>query len=280
VRVAAVEGRLALVGNGQAVDVAEASGGRFDADPQAVYDRWEEFREWAGGGAGEGGTARPLDGLALTAPVPRPRQVFAIGVNYADHAAETAMDLPEIPLTFTKFPSCLTGPDATVALPSDKVDWEVEMVVVLGAAASAVEEAKGWDHVAGVTVGQDLSERRVPFLGGGSPQFSLGKSYPGFGPIGPVVTTPDELPDRDDLELGCRLNGERVQFGRTRQLIYTVPSLIHRLSAVVTLYPGDLIFTGTPAGVGFARDPQVFLKPGDVLESWVEGVGTLTTRLG
>jgi 2-keto-4-pentenoate hydratase/2-oxohepta-3-ene-1,7-dioic acid hydratase in catechol pathway len=205
--------------------------------------------------------------------------VFAIGVNYADHAAETAMDLPEIPLTFTKFPSCLTGPDATVTLPSDRVDWEVEMVVVLGTAARAVEEAKGWDHVAGLTVGQDLSERRVQFLGGGSPQFSLGKSYPGFGPIGPLVTTPDELPDRDDLELGCRLNGERVQFSRTRQLIYTVPSLIHRLSAVVTLYPGDLIFTGTPAGVGFARDPQVFLRPGDVLESWVEGVGTLTTRL-
>jgi 2,4-didehydro-3-deoxy-L-rhamnonate hydrolase len=277
VRVAAVEDRLALVVNGQAVDVAEASGGRFDADPQAVYDRWEEFRGWAATAPAAAG--RPLDGLALTAPVPRPRQVFAIGVNYADHAAETAMDLPEIPLTFTKFPSCLTGPDATVALPSDRVDWEVEMVVVIGAAARAVEEAKGWDQVAGVTVGQDLSERRVQFLGGASPQFSLGKSYPGFGPIGPVVTTPDELPDRDDLELGCRLNGERVQFGRTRQLIYSVPSLVHRLSAVVTLYPGDLIFTGTPAGVGFARDPQVFLKPGDVLESWVEGVGTLVTKL-
>jgi 2,4-didehydro-3-deoxy-L-rhamnonate hydrolase len=266
--------------NGQAVDVAGASGGRFGPDPQAVYDRWAEFREWAAGAPADGG--RPLAGLALTAPVPRPRQVFAIGVNYADHAAETAMDLPEIPLTFTKFPSCLTGPDATVPLPSDRVDWEVEMVVVIGGAAEgarAVAEAAGWDHVAGVTVGQDLSERRVQFLGGGSPQFSLGKSYPGFGPIGPVVTTPDELPDRDDLELGCRLNGEQVQLGRTRQLIYPVPALVHRLSAVVTLYPGDLIFTGTPAGVGFARDPQVFLRPGDVLESWVEGVGTLTTHL-
>ena len=148
------------------------------------------------------------------APVPRPRQVFAIGLNYAAHAAEAGVESPTFPPTFTKFPTCLTGPDATVELPSEFVDWEVELVVVIGRLAHEVAEGNGWSHVAGLTVGQDLSERIVQTRPP-APQFSLGKSFPGFGPIGPWVVTPDELDNPDDLALGCTVNGEEVQKSRT-----------------------------------------------------------------
>lgn len=181
-----------------------------------------------------------------------------------------------MPATFTKFPSCLTGPRASVALPTDTVDWEVELVVVIGSAAHRVEEPDGWAHVAGLTVGQDLSERTLQFEAGG--QFSLGKSHRGFGPTGPWVVTPDELDDPDDLRLGCSVDGEVVQDGRTGDMVFSAPRLVAELSAVVTLLPGDLIFTGTPEGVGIGRQPPRFLQPGQVLESWVDGIGTMRTQ--
>jgi 2-keto-4-pentenoate hydratase/2-oxohepta-3-ene-1,7-dioic acid hydratase in catechol pathway len=204
--------------------------------------------------------------------------VFAIGMNYTDHATETGLGVPSAPNTFTKFPTCITGPRAEVVLPPGDVDWEVELVVVLGRTARQVPARRAWDFVAGVCVGQDLSERRQQ-LAPPSPQFSLGKSHPGFGPTGPFLVTPDELADPDDLELGCSLNGEVVQHGRTRDMLFPVPELIARLSAVVTMLPGDLIFTGTPAGVGLGRTPPRFLSPGDVLVSHISQVGEITTRL-
>jgi 2-keto-4-pentenoate hydratase/2-oxohepta-3-ene-1,7-dioic acid hydratase in catechol pathway len=203
--------------------------------------------------------------------------VFGIGLNYRSHAEETGAELPAIPATFTKFPTALTGPFAEVALPSDEVDWEVELVVVIGRRAEHVAEADGWDVVAGLTVGQDLSERTVQYAAG--LQFSLGKSYRGFAPTGPWLVTPDEVADRDDLALGCSIDGETVQQGRTSDLVFPVPRLVAELSAVVALLPGDLIFTGTPSGVGAARDPQRFLRPGEVLESWIDGIGAMRTRL-
>jgi 2-keto-4-pentenoate hydratase/2-oxohepta-3-ene-1,7-dioic acid hydratase in catechol pathway len=210
--------------------------------------------------------------------VPRPRQVFAIGMNYRDHADETGLGVPASPSTFTKFPTCITGPSAQVPLPPGDVDWEVELVVVLGRTARNVSASRAWDHVAGVCVGQDLSERKLQLIPP-SPQFSLGKSHPGFGPTGPYLVTPDELGDPDDLALDCTLNGEQVQQGRTRDMLFPVPELIARLSAVVTMLPGDLIFTGTPAGVGLGRTPPRFLAPGDVLVSSIDQVGEITTRL-
>ena len=209
--------------------------------------------------------------------MPRPRQVFAIGINYAGHAAEAGLERPEFPPTFTKFPTCLTGPYATVELPSEFVDWEVELVLVVGRHAYEVAEGDGWSHIAGVTVGQDLSERIVQTRPP-APQFSLGKSFPGFGPTGPWVVTPDELADPDDLELGCTVNGEEVQKSRTSDLIFGADALIHLLSSVTPLLPGDLIFTGTPAGVGATRTPPRFLSPGDELVSTIAGVGTIRTR--
>jgi 2,4-diketo-3-deoxy-L-fuconate hydrolase len=274
-RVANYAGRAALIVPEGYVDIERASDGRFSSNPQALYERWDQLVEWAASWTGE---AAPLDPSQLQIPVPRPTQVFAIGLNYAAHAAEGGQPSPEFPPTFTKFPTCLTGPDATVELPSDDVDWEVELVAVIGRRAVRVAESDGWSYVAGLTIGQDLSERvvqRRPPV----PQFSLGKSFPGFGPIGPWVVTPDELPDRDDLAIACSINGEEMQNSRTSDLIFSVPALVNRLSSICTLLPGDLVFTGTPSGVGFARTPPRFLAPGDEVRSTIEGIGELRTYL-
>ncbi|MER6572778.1 fumarylacetoacetate hydrolase family protein [Streptomyces sp. NPDC001093] len=275
-RTANLHGRLALIFDDRAVDVEEASGGRFAADPQAVFERWDEFRDWAADVSPAGG--RPVDQAAFGAPVPRPRQVFAIGLNYADHVAESNLRTPEEPAVFTKFVTSLTGPYDPVALPSPVVDWEVELVAVIGRRAEQVRAEDAWSHVAGLTVGQDLSERHVQ-LRGPAPQFSLGKSFPGFGPLGPVLVTPDELEDPDDVGIGCAVDGETMQHSRTSQMIFPVSELIARLSAVCPLLPGDLVFTGTPAGVGGAREPRRFLAPGQELHSWIDGIGALHNRM-
>jgi 2-keto-4-pentenoate hydratase/2-oxohepta-3-ene-1,7-dioic acid hydratase in catechol pathway len=203
--------------------------------------------------------------------------VFAIGLNYAEHAAEAGYPPDSMPVTFTKFPSSIVGPDAVVELPEGNVDWEVELVVVIGREAHRVDRERAWDHVAGLTIGQDLSER-VTQLQGSVPQFSLGKSFPGFGPTGPWLVTPDELTDRDDLAISCTLSGEGMQASRTSMMLYDVPELLVRLSAVCPLLPGDIIFSGTPSGIGNRRTPPRFIGPADVLVSEIEGIGTLTTR--
>jgi len=269
-------GRLAVrTGHGALTDAAVASQGRFGPDPQGAFDDWPAFRAWAGSLADEHSAAALVGSEVLGPPVPRPAQVFAIGLNYRAHAQESRLAVPDAPPTFTKFPTCLTGPHDSVVLPADTVDWEVELVVAIGTRAEHVAPDDAWSHVAGVMVGQDLSERRLQ-TAGPAPQFSLGKSFPGFGPTGPALVTIDELTDPDDLELGCQLeDGEILQNSRTSDMVFPVPELIARLSAVCPLLPGDLIFTGTPSGVGAGRDPRVFLKPGDVLLSWIEGVGRL-----
>src|SRR4051794_24110778 len=205
--VANLNDRLTLVRGDRALDVERASDGRFAGDPQAVYDDWDAFADWARNGAPA--PDEPLDARRLGPPVPRPRQVFALGLNYAMHAREAGLELPPMPLTFTKFPSCIVGPGATVGVATDRVDWEVELVAVIGRRAHRVDAADAWDHVAGLTVGQDLSARDVQMTGS-PPQFSLGKSFPGFGPTGPWLVTPDELENPDDLALGCAVNGEQM----------------------------------------------------------------------
>lgn len=261
---------------GVAVDLERASEGRFGPGLDSVYGQWEAVREWAAHAElPEGETYDPAQ---LGPPVPAPRQIFGIGLNYRDHAAEAQLDIPTELLVFTKFPSCLTGPVSQVSLPSDRVDYEVELVVVIGREALGVSEADAWDHVAGLTVGQDLSERRVQFAVK-PPQFSLGKSYPGFGPIGPAVVTADEFADRDALTIGCDLDGETMQDGTTADFIFPIADVVSRLSQIVRLLPGDLIFTGTPAGVGAVRTPRRYLAAGETLVSRIEGLGELTTHL-
>jgi 2-keto-4-pentenoate hydratase/2-oxohepta-3-ene-1,7-dioic acid hydratase in catechol pathway len=271
-QIANVGGRLSLLSGSGAVDVERASGGRFAADPQLIYDRWAEFRSWADRIAR--GVVRPVDTTGLGAPTPRPRQVFAIGLNYHDHADESGFAVPEEPVVFTKYASSITGPRGRVTLPGGSVDWEVELVVVIGAEARRVPEDRAWDYVAGLMVGQDLSEREMQHRGP-APQFGLAKSFPGFSPVGPTLVTPDELDDPDDLAVECDIDGEVVQRGRTKQMIFPVPELVARLSAVLPLLPGDLIFTGTPAGVGAGRKPPRYLRAGERLRSRIEGIGEI-----
>ncbi len=279
-RLANEDGRAVIVtsadGGLRGVDVARASNGRFGPELAAVFEDWTAFRAVADDLA-RSGPPQTLDEAALGPPSPAPRQVFGIGINYRAHAEETGAVLPAKPATFTKFPTSLTGPFATVVLPEGTVDWEIELVFVIGARAERVAAADAWDHIAGVTIGQDLSERGLQFAAGA--QFSLGKSYPGFAPTGPWLVTPDELPDPDDLGLGCSVDGETVQDARTSDLIYDVPHLVEELSLVLPLLPGDVCFTGTPSGVGVSRQPPRFLQPGQVLESWIEGIGTMRTHL-
>jgi 2-keto-4-pentenoate hydratase/2-oxohepta-3-ene-1,7-dioic acid hydratase in catechol pathway len=239
--------------------------------------RWSEFRAWAE--QAELPPGQTFAAVDLASPAPAPRQVIAIGLNYREHALESGVQAPEgLPPVFTKFPTSITGPVTEVALPSGgHTDWEVELVAVIGAEAYRVTQEAAWSHVAGLTVGQDLSER-IGQLAGPVPQFSLGKSYRGFSPLGPHLVTPDEFADPDDLELRCTLNGEQVQKGRTRDLIYSVPALVAGVSAVLPLLPGDVIFTGTPAGVGMGRDPQRWLSADDELISTIEGIGELRQR--
>ncbi len=279
-RIGNVDGRLAILtgsaSSARALDVERASTGRFGSDPQAIYQRWAEFAAWAA--TADHDAAGPYDEASLGAPAPSPSQSFGIGLNYQDHVRESGFDVPEHPSVFTKVPSCITGPYGDIVLPpGGHTDWEVELVVVIGTAARRVAEADAWSHVAGVTVGQDISER-VTQLAGKPPQFSMGKSFPRFGPTGPWLVTIDELADPDDLELGCAINGEDVQKSRTSYLIISVPQLIAKMSAVLPLLPGDIIFTGTPAGVGLGRDPQRWLAPGDELVSYIEGIGEMRHR--
>jgi 2-keto-4-pentenoate hydratase/2-oxohepta-3-ene-1,7-dioic acid hydratase in catechol pathway len=269
-KIASYDERAALIVDDTVVDVAAASAGRFGPDVMDVYEQWDDFCAWA---SGVGAGPDPVDESRLGCPVPRPRQVFGIGLNYRTHAEESGMQIPEVPATFTKFVGCLAGPFDEVGTVGETTDWEVELVAVIGRLADRVDQSAGWDHVAGLTVGQDISDRTLQFAAG--MQFSLGKSRRGYGPMGPWVVTPDELADRDDIALGCAVDGETVQDARTSDLIFDVPRLVAELSAVLPLYPGDIIFTGTPSGVGMARQPPRALAPGQVLESWIEGIGTI-----
>lgn len=269
-RLANHNGRAAIVIDDHIADVHKTSGGRYGPDLSGIYDNWSDFSEWA---ATVTNTTAPLDEAALGNPVPQPRQVFGIGLNYKSHAEESGMEIPSVPAAFTKFPASLSGPFDAVEIVGPAVDWEAELVVVIGTRADRVAEADGWHHVAGLTVGQDISDRVLQFEAGS--QFSLGKSRRGYGPIGPWLVTPDELDNPDDLAVGCSVNGTTKQSARTGDLIFSVASLIAELSAILPLLPGDVIFTGTPSGIGATRQPAEFLAEGDVLETWVEGIGTI-----
>jgi len=270
-RLANANGRASLVRGDRLVDLEGRSDGKFSADPMAAIAHWEELTQWAAGIDPADGD-EPLDESLFGPCVPRPQKIFGIGLNYRDHAAEAGLELPKQPMVFTKFPSCLVGPRAPVRLTSDRVDWEVELVVVMGRGGLGISENEALDFVAGFCVGQDISDRRMQFADK-PPQFSLGKSADSFGPIGPALVALDAFENPDDLALTCDVAGERMQDGRTRDMVFAVSELIAFLSRTCTLAPGDLIFTGTPAGVGSAR--QRYLAPGEEIRSHIESIGTL-----
>ena len=269
-RLGNVDGRAAIVLGDRVADVATVSAGRFGPDPMSLYRDWDSFVAFAHTVTT---TTGPLVHSELGNPVPFPAQVFAIGLNYRSHAEESGMAIPEVPAVFTKFPASLAGPYDTVEVAGHAIDWEAELVAVIARTADRIAEADAWSYVAGLAVGQDISDRHLQFAAGA--QFSLGKSRRGYGPVGPWLVTVDEFDDPDDLAVGCSVNGEKMQDARTSDLIFTVPRLVAELSAVLPLRAGDVVFTGTPAGIGTVRQPPVFLKPGDVLETWVEQIGSI-----
>ena len=276
VRLANADGRAVLVLGDRIADVEQASNKRFSADPMAALAHWDDLASWAAG-VGAGAATGALDETRLGPPTPRPSKIFAIGLNYKSHAEEAKLPLPKQPMVFTKFQNCLVGPRADVKLSSDYVDWEVELVVVIGRACRNVGEAKALEYVAGYTVGQDISDRKLQFSDQ-PPQFSMGKSVDTFGPIGPVIVSLDGVRDPNDLELTCDVGGERMQTARTTDMVFGVAPLIAYLSKYCTLAPGDIIFTGTPDGVGSGQQPRRYLKPGEEIVSTIESIGTLRNR--
>lgn len=216
----------------------------------------------------------------LLAPIPDPGKVICIGLNYRDHAAESNMPIPKEPVCFSKFSQAVIGPEAHIVLPkvATQVDYEAELVVVIGRRGKHIPKSEALSYVAGYMNGNDVSARdwQVGRPGG---QWLLGKTPDTFAPTGPYLVTADEIPNPNDLAIALRLGGETMQESSTREFIFTVEEIIAHLSQLITLEPGDLIFTGTPPGVGMARRPPVWLKPGDVCEVEIEGLGVLENRV-
>ncbi len=212
----------------------------------------------------------------LLAPVPDPRKIICIGLNYRDHAAETNSPIPPEPILFSKYPTTLIGHLGSIILPrvSQEVDYEAELVIVIGRGGKHIAREQAREHVGGYTIGHDVSARDWQ-LNKPAKQWMAGKTFDTFAPTGPELVTPDEVPDPHNLGIRLRLNGQTMQDSSTRQLIFGVDELIAYLSQIVTLEPGDLIFTGTPPGVGMARKPPVWLKAGDVVEVEIDHLGVL-----
>jgi 2,4-diketo-3-deoxy-L-fuconate hydrolase len=271
-----LDGRAQLVREGRMIDVGARSAGRFGSDPRAVLGDFARFCDWARGEQAREGDPQ-VDAAALGPAVPDPTQLFAIGLNYRAHAAEAGLPVPTEPMVFTKFASCLLGPRGQIRLTSDTVDWEVELVVVIGQGGARISEARALEAVAGYAVGQDISDRRRQF-GDAPPQFSLGKSAAGFGPVGPGVVSLDSLDDALDLPLYCDIDGVRQQDSRTSDMIFAVPELVSYLSRWCTLRPGDLIFTGTPSGVGSVQKPRRYLKAGELIRTEISPLGVMEHR--
>jgi 2,4-diketo-3-deoxy-L-fuconate hydrolase len=274
-RLASAAGRAVLVDDPVAVDLASLADDETLADPMAAIARHRELHDLQALVGPEHPAAVAVEHAELDAPVPRPQKVFAVGLNYRMHAAEMGRDLPPAPLTFTKFANSLNRPSGDIPLSGDTVDWEVELVVVIGDGGRHIPRDRAWDHVAGLTLGQDVSDRTVQNLGSPA-QFSLGKSFDGYAPLGPYVVSVDAFDDPDDIGLWCEVDGERMQDGRSSDLIFSVPEVVAYLSSICTLASGDIVFTGTPSGVGQGRGR--FLRPGELVVSGAERIGELRNR--
>jgi len=268
--------RLGLLSGELVIDVAEASGGALPADMLSFIEAGAPALEAASRLPAAGG--KPLADVRLLAPIPRPaRNIVCVGLNYAEHASESRITtgLPEVPVYFTKPPSTVTGPEAAIPWHGElsrRMDWEVELVAVIGRPGKDIPEARALDYVFGYTVGNDVTARDLQAR---HQQWYKGKGLDGFCPLGPWIVTADEIPDPQTLRLQLRVNGRPKQDARTDDMIFSVAKLIADWSRGMTLEPGDLLMTGTPSGVGFARKPPEYLQPGDVVEAEIEAIGLL-----
>jgi 2,4-didehydro-3-deoxy-L-rhamnonate hydrolase len=264
-----------LLDDGRRIDASDF-GGDYD---EAFFgdDGIERLRHWL---ERHGARASSIpDDARLGPPLRRPSKIVCVGLNYRDHARESGMPMPDEPVLFFKATTALVGANDDVIIPRNgsKVDWEVELAVVIGRRASYVAESEAMQHVAGYVLHNDYSERRFQLERGG--QWVKGKSCDTFAPLGPFIATRDEVPDPHDLRLWLRVNGELMQSGTTRDLVFGVPALVSYVSQFMTLLPGDIISTGTPAGVGFGRDPARYLHAGDVVELGIDGLGEARQQL-
>ena len=284
-RFANLNGRATLVvadsdGADRAIDIERATNGSLGSQPE-VYVHLANHAALTELATSAVPTDWPaLDPTSLGAPVPRPPKGLGVGLNYRTHALESGLTLPTEPHLFGKTDNCVCGPFDDVIAPAGRheIDFEAEVVIAFGRTCKRASEADAWSYVAGVTCGQDISDRgeqfRLPIK-----QFTIAKSYDTFGPTGPFLVTPDEFDDRDALDLTGTVSGEVMQSANTSDLIFGVPALVAWLSRFMTFGPGDLVWTGTPGGVGEARKPQRFLKDGDIIETTVGGVGTMRNRV-
>ena len=215
-----------------------------------------------------------LSDISLDPPI-IPINVFAVGLNYKKHAEESNLEIPPFPMIFTKHSTCISGPKSDICMKSDMVDYEAELVFVIGKGGKDISKEDAWNHVAGLCVGQDISDRPVQFHAT-PPQFNLGKSFDTFGPIGPYLVSTDLFDNKESLKLQCWVNDELRQETLTNDLIFDIPYLISYISEFITLNTGDVIFTGTPEGVGATQGK--FLKDGDILKTTIEGIGTLENK--
>jgi len=211
-------------------------------------------------------------------PIHAPSKIICLGKNYAEHAKEGGFENPDKPLIFCKTPNALNGPFDPIILPksSGKIDWEVELAIIIAKQGKRIRKAEAWEYIAGFTIMNDVSGREAQFS---DSQWFRGKSFDGFAPTGPFIVTPDEIGDVNNLRLTAKVDGEIMQDGNTRDMIFDVSTIIEDISEDITLIPGDIISTGTPAGVGIFRDPPIVLKPGNVVECYIENIGTIVNNV-
>jgi 2,4-diketo-3-deoxy-L-fuconate hydrolase len=279
-RLANINGRAHAAFRDRFVDLAAASAHALPADPMAYVNAVQRAKAGAFLDSRDDhpGVVPALPEFGP--PIPRPGKILAVALNYREHAAESQKAVPDEPAVFSKLTSSLCGPYDAIEVPVDceMVDYEAEVVVVVGTRMRGIHPVEAWSCIAGITAGQDISDRheqrRAPLA-----QFSLAKSYDTFSPTGPVMTTLDEFDDRDDIAVSGSVSGTVVQRGTTAQLIYSIPELVAWTCRYVTLEPGDLIFTGTPDGVGARRRPPIYLAEGMTLETTVSRVGTMHNRV-
>jgi 2-keto-4-pentenoate hydratase/2-oxohepta-3-ene-1,7-dioic acid hydratase in catechol pathway len=224
------------------------------------------------------GPSCDLRDVTVLAPIPRPPKLICVGLNYRDHAAETKMEIPKVPTIFNKFPNVVIGPGDNIVLPkvSERPDYEAEFAFVIGRGGRHIPAARAMEHVFGYTIVNDVSARDYQMA---TSQWLMGKTFDTFAPMGPWIVTADEIADPHSLDIWLEIGGERLQSSNTRELIFKIPELIEFISKVVTFETGDVVITGTPAGVGFARKPPRYLKPGDQVSIYVQGIGTLTNSV-
>jgi 2,4-diketo-3-deoxy-L-fuconate hydrolase len=277
-RIANLAGRATIVTDQGLIDVAKSSNGAFSASIDKSIQQLDKIQTWfnaASPAITESTMPQDLYGDARLGPiVANPQQIFGVGLNYRQHATEMNLILPSSPMIFTKFASSLCGPNEELPIPSDTTDFEAELVIVIGEKVRNIALGDAHSVIAGYCVGQDYSERTLQ-MAGPSAQFSLGKSFRNFAPVGPWLTSADEVADPNSLRIRCSVNGVEHQDSNTDDMVFNVAEIVSYLSTIVELRPGDLIFTGSPHGVGQGQTPPTFLQPGDRIITEIERLGRI-----